>query len=97
MPNVGNILDFVIHCMDVRKNYPEMEVFLTDIADVSYVHLSSDDKDYLFSSPFLGYCNHKYDSPLSKQKRGLTTSFLLLLYINIRACKSTPSASITYS
>jgi len=34
--------------IDVRKNYPVKEVFLTDIADVSYLHLNSDDDDYLY-------------------------------------------------
>ena len=34
--------------VDVRKNYPEKEIFLTDIAEVSYLYLNSDDDDYLF-------------------------------------------------
>ena len=36
-------------CIDVTKNYPEKEIILTDIADVSYLYLNSDDDDYLFS------------------------------------------------
>jgi len=34
--------------IDVRKNYPEKEIFLTDIADVTYLYLNSDDDDYLY-------------------------------------------------
>ena len=34
--------------IDVRKNYPEKEIILTDIADVTYLCLNSDDDDYLF-------------------------------------------------
>ena len=30
------------------KNYPEKEIILTDIADVQYLHLNSDDNDYLY-------------------------------------------------
>ena len=36
-------------CIDVRINFPEKEVLLTDIADVTYLHLSSDNDDYLYS------------------------------------------------
>jgi len=35
--------------IDVRKSYPEKEILLTDIADVSYVHLSTSDDDYLYN------------------------------------------------
>jgi len=35
--------------IDVRKDYPEKELILTDIADVSYLHPSSDDDDYLYN------------------------------------------------
>ena len=35
-------------CIDVRKNYPEKEIILTDIADISYVHLNTENDDYLF-------------------------------------------------
>ena len=35
--------------IDSRKNYPEKELILTDIADVSYLHLNADDRDYLYS------------------------------------------------
>jgi len=34
-------------CIDVWKNYPEKEMLLSDIADISYWHLSTDDNDYL--------------------------------------------------
>ena len=33
--------------IDVTKNYPEREIPLTDIADVTYLHLSTVDDDYL--------------------------------------------------
>ena len=35
--------------IDVRKKYPEKEILLTDIADVTYLHLSTANDDYLFS------------------------------------------------
>ena len=35
-------------CVDVRKNYPVKEINLNDIADVSYVHLNTENKDYLY-------------------------------------------------
>ena len=35
--------------IDVRKNYPEKEINLTDIADVTYLYLKSDNDDYLYS------------------------------------------------
>ena len=41
-PKVG------IPCIDASKNYPEKEIFLTDIADVTYLCLNSDDEDYLY-------------------------------------------------
>ena len=34
--------------IDSRKNYPEKEIILTDIADVTYLHLSTDNDEYLF-------------------------------------------------
>ena len=37
-------------CIDIKKNYPEKEIILTDIADVTYVHLNTDDDDYLHKS-----------------------------------------------
>ena len=36
-------------CIDIRKNYPEKEIILTDIADVSYLCLNSDDDEYLYN------------------------------------------------
>lgn len=35
-------------CIDVLKNYPEKEINLTDIADVTYVQLSANNADYLY-------------------------------------------------
>ena len=34
---------------DIKKTYAEKEILLTDIADVTYVHLSTDNDDYLYS------------------------------------------------
>lgn len=34
--------------VDVRGNFPEKEILLTDIADVTYLCLNSDNNDYLF-------------------------------------------------
>ena len=34
--------------IDVGKNYPVKEIILTDIADVMYVHLNTNDDDYLY-------------------------------------------------
>ena len=34
--------------IDVKKKYPEKEIILTDIADVTYLHLSTVDDDYLY-------------------------------------------------
>ena len=39
-------------CIDVSKNYPEKEILLTDIADVTYLHLNTDNSDYLYKSRF---------------------------------------------
>jgi hypothetical protein len=35
--------------IDLTNNYPEKEIFLTDIADVTYLYLNSDDDDYLYN------------------------------------------------
>ena len=35
-------------CIDFRNNYPEKEILLTDIADVTYLYLNSDNDDYLY-------------------------------------------------
>jgi len=35
-------------CIDVMKNYPEKEVIMTEIADITYVHLNADNNDYLY-------------------------------------------------
>ena len=34
--------------IDANRNYPEKEIILTDIADISYLHLNSDNDDYLY-------------------------------------------------
>ena len=34
--------------IDVRENYPEKEILLTDIADVTYLYINSDNDDYLY-------------------------------------------------
>ena len=34
--------------IDVSGNYPEKEIVLTDIADITYLHLSTTDDDYLY-------------------------------------------------
>ena len=34
--------------IDVKKKYPEKEILLTDIADVTYLHLNTDEDDYLY-------------------------------------------------
>ena len=38
----------ILPSIDVRKNYPEKEIILTDIAHVSYVHLSAKNENYLY-------------------------------------------------
>ena len=35
-------------CIDVRKRYPEKEIILTDIADITYLHLSAKNEDFLY-------------------------------------------------
>ena len=44
----GNQSKESIPSIDVRQKYPEKEIILTDIADVVYVHLSTEDDDYLY-------------------------------------------------
>ena len=39
----------VLPCIDVRKNYPEKEILLTDIAQITYLCPNSDEREYLFS------------------------------------------------
>ena len=36
--------------IDVRKNYPVKEIILTDMADVTYLHLNTDNDDFLYNS-----------------------------------------------
>ena len=40
-------------CIDVRKTYPEKEINITDIANVSYIHLNTDDDEYLYKGRIL--------------------------------------------
>jgi len=35
-------------CIDVKKSYPEKEIFLTDIAAITYLHLNTDDDQFLY-------------------------------------------------
>ena len=58
---------FVISCLsdkhnkyslayiDTEKSYPEKVIFLTDIADITYLYLNSDDDDYLYSNVNIKY------------------------------------------
>ena len=34
--------------IDVKKNYPEKEILLTDIAEITYLHLITNNDDYLY-------------------------------------------------
>ena len=43
-PSQGNL-----PCINVHKNYPEKQTPITEFADISYVHLDAQDRDYLFS------------------------------------------------
>jgi len=38
----------VLPCIDVRKVYPVKKIILTDIADVTYIHLNTENADYLY-------------------------------------------------
>ena len=42
--------------IDVRKEYPEKELTLTDFADVTYINLNSDNENYLYKSILFRYC-----------------------------------------
>ena len=35
-------------CIDLTKNYPEKEFFLTDMADITFLYLNSDNDEYLY-------------------------------------------------
>jgi len=41
--------------IDVNKKYPEKELIFNDFADVSYIHLNTDNDDYLYKSPIMTY------------------------------------------
>ena len=34
--------------IDIRKNYPEKEIILDEIADITYIHLNTENDDYLY-------------------------------------------------
>ena len=34
--------------IDVSKSYPEKEIILTDIADVTYLHLNTESDDFIY-------------------------------------------------
>ena len=44
----GKVSNDDLPSIDVTKNYPEKEIILTDIADVTYVHLDSQNEDYIY-------------------------------------------------
>ena len=44
--------------IDIRKNYPEKELLITDFADVTYVYLNSDDADYLYKGSIHNVTNN---------------------------------------
>jgi hypothetical protein len=46
--------------IDVSKTYPEKELIITDFADVSYVHLNTDDEDYLYKGSVLCVTKNTY-------------------------------------
>ena len=35
-------------CLDVMNDYPEKEIIITDIANVTYLHLNSENDDYIY-------------------------------------------------
>lgn len=43
-----NKVEDQLGCIDITKNYPEKEILLTDIADITYLHLNTDDDTYLY-------------------------------------------------
>ena len=44
--------------IDVRKNYPEKEISLTDFADVDYIHLSTVHDDFLYRGSIFNVTNN---------------------------------------
>jgi len=44
--------------LDLSKNYPEKEVLLTDIADVTYLHINANDEEYLYSGSIVSVTEH---------------------------------------
>ena len=46
--------------IDVSKTYPEKELNITDFADVSYVHLNTDDDNYLYKGSILCVTKNTY-------------------------------------
>lgn len=52
--------------IDVTQNYPEKNILLTDIANVDYMYLNSDDDDFLYSGTINSITEHTvsvYDYP----------------------------------
>ena len=45
---ISNDLSF----LDVKRNYPEKEFVLTDVADITFSHLNAKNKDFIFKNPF---------------------------------------------
>ena len=39
--------------IDIRKNYPEKEIILDEIADITYIHLNTENDDYLYRGGIL--------------------------------------------
>ena len=35
-------------CIDITKNYPEKEIILTDIAEITYLYINTDNDEYLY-------------------------------------------------
>jgi len=44
--------------IDVRKNYPEKEIILTEIANVTYLHLNSNNEEYLYKGNIRNVTNN---------------------------------------
>jgi hypothetical protein len=42
-------------CIDVTQTYPEKEVALSDITDITYVHITSDNEEYLFKGRMVSF------------------------------------------
>ena len=56
----GEIQTDSLPFIDVRKVYPEKEISLTDFADITYVHLKSDNDDYLYKGRIVYATNNTF-------------------------------------